>query len=36
MSIELVRTLKHTLTNHELSEAISILAEERTARQQGR
>ena len=35
MSIELVQTLKHTLTSHELSEAISILVEERKLRQTG-
>ena len=35
MSIELVQTLKHTLTSHELSEAISILVEERKLRQSG-
>jgi len=35
MSIDLVQTLKHTLTSHELSEAISILVEERKLRQSG-
>jgi len=35
MSIDLVQTLKHTLTSHELSEAISILVEERKLRQTG-
>jgi len=35
MSIDLVQTLKHTLTDHEISEAISILAEERKLRQTG-
>lgn len=35
MSIELVQTLKHTLTGHELAEAISILVEERKLRQSG-
>lgn len=35
MSIDLVQTLKHTLTDHEISEAITILAEERKLRQSG-
>lgn len=35
MSIDLVQTLKHTLTDHEISEAITILAEERKLRQNG-
>jgi hypothetical protein len=35
VSIELVNTLKHTLTLYELTEAISILCDERKDRQKG-
>ena len=35
MSIELIETLCHTLKDHELSEAINTLCEERKQRQSG-
>ena len=36
MSIELIETLSHTLTDYELSEAITLLVDERKARQKGK
>ncbi len=35
MSIELIETLSKTLTDHDLTDAISILIEERKSRQSG-
>ena len=35
MSIELIETLKHTLTDYELTEAITLLVDERKARHSG-
>ena len=36
MSIELIKTLRHTLTDYEISEAITLLISERKAREGGK